>query len=97
MHVVAVDFTIKPEHIEQFRTRVRQQARDSLAFEPECHVFDVCIDPAVPDGVFLYEIYEDAAAFGAHLKTAHYAEFDAQIADWVADKQVRQLEKLKPQ
>ena len=46
MYVVVVEFTIKPGFAGRFRERLRQQARDSLELEPECHVFDVCIDPA---------------------------------------------------
>jgi hypothetical protein len=46
---VVVEFAIKPEFAGRFRERVQQQARDSLELESECHVFDVCIDPASDD------------------------------------------------
>ena len=39
MYVVTVEFTIKLELVKRFRERVLQQARDSLASEPDCHVF----------------------------------------------------------
>ena len=49
MYVVLVEFTLNPEYAQAFRQRVRQQAQDSLREESECHVFDVCIDPARDD------------------------------------------------
>jgi len=94
MHVVIVEFTIKPDFIDRFRVRVQQQAQDSLANEAECHVFDVCIDAAAPDAVLLYEVYTDAPAFQGHLETAHFKAFDAEVTDWIAQKTIRQFEKL---
>ena len=88
MYVVVVEFTIKPECVERFRERVRQQARDSLALESECHVFDVCIDPQRENFVLLYEVYSDRAAFNVHLESAHFLDFDKMVRDWVEVKQV---------
>ena len=36
----------------------------------------------------LYEIYDDAAAFAAHMRTSHFLSFDAASAALVADKTV---------
>ena len=38
--------------------------------------------------VFLYEIYDDRAAFDAHLASPHFRAFDAEVGPWVQDKQV---------
>lgn len=38
--------------------------------------------------MFLYEIYDDAAAFEAHKQTAHFAVFDRESAPLVAAKEV---------
>ncbi len=76
MFVVTVAFEAEPTHSAAFLARVRQQASDSLEGEPGCHRFDVCIDPERSERVFLYEIYTDAAAFRAHLGTAHFKAFD---------------------
>ena len=88
MYVVVVEFTIKPEFAARFRERVRQQARDSLELEPECHVFDVCIDPARDEFVLLYEVYSERGAFDAHLQSAHFIDFDNKVRDWVESWQV---------
>jgi quinol monooxygenase YgiN len=88
MYVVVVEFTIKPEFAGRFRERVQQQARDSLERESECHVFDVCIDPAQDEFVLLYEVYSERSAFDAHLESAHFIDFDNKVRDWVESKQV---------
>ncbi len=40
------------------------------------------------DRVFLYEVYDDAAAFDAHKRTPHFAAFDRDSVPFVAAKVV---------
>ena len=87
MYLVAVTFRIRPDRIDAFLPRVAQQARDSLE-EPGCRRFDVWQAPGEPARVFLYEIYDDRAAFDAHLASPHFRAFDAEVGPWVQDKQV---------
>ena len=94
MYVIAVVFVIREGHEAQFLARVKQQAEDSLAREDDCLQFDVCADPADPKRIFLYEIYRDEAAFQHHLETEHFKDFDAAVADWVADKTVEAWHRL---
>ena len=94
MYVVIVEFTLRPEHFDNFVTRVRQQAADSLEREAGCNVFDVCLDSARNHYLLLYEVYDDRAAFDAHLASSHFLDFDATVGDWVVDKQVNTLRRL---
>jgi autoinducer 2-degrading protein len=94
MYVVIVEFTIRAEFALRFRDRVQQQARDSLEREPECHVFDVCVDPQRVDFVLLYEVYSGRNAFEAHLASSHFIDFDETVGDWISDKQVADFERL---
>lgn len=94
MYVVIVEFTARDKHFENFLLRVRQQAKDSLELESGCRVFDVCIDPARDNFVFLYEVYSNREAFRAHLESAHFKDFDATVKDWIDDKKVSLLERL---
>jgi (4S)-4-hydroxy-5-phosphonooxypentane-2,3-dione isomerase len=41
-----------------------------------------------PDTVFLWEIYDDRAAFDAHLASRHFRDFDRATADMVRTKTV---------
>lgn len=88
---IAVIFTIKPEHVDDFRKRVSQQARDSVSKEEGCIQFDVLADESDPNKIFLYETYVDADALVTHRSTEHFADFTATITPWVADKQVIRL------
>lgn len=91
---IAVVFEIKNEHVDQFRERIIQQAKDSLEREPDCCQFDVLTDEKSPSTFFLYETYVDAAAFEAHKQTPHFADYDRTVADWVESKQIRRLKML---
>jgi quinol monooxygenase YgiN len=92
MFVVTVTFEAYPEQAAPFLARVRRQALDSLNNEEGCHRFDVCVDPQQPERVFLYEIYTDAAAFAAHMATAHFRAFDAEAGSMLRSKAVETWE-----
>lgn len=87
MYLVAVNFEIVPDKAGAFATRVAQQAVDSLE-EAGCQRFDVWRDPGDPARVFLFEIYDDRAAFDVHLASTHFKAFDAEVAGWIEDKKV---------
>lgn len=86
--VIAVDFKIKPGQMAAFRKLIDDNARASVRDEPGCSRFDVCANRKDADRVLLYEIYDDRAAFDAHLKTKHFAVFNDASASLVADKTV---------
>ncbi len=88
MYVVTVKFTLAAGAAEPFLALMHAQAKNSLELEPGCHQFDVCTDPGDAGIVFLYELYADEAAFQIHLASAHFKQFDADVADLVTDKQV---------
>ena len=88
MFVVTVTFEVTPEHAGAFREAVSEQARRSLEAEAHCQRFDVCSDRQDPARIFLYEIYDDEAAFQAHLETDHFKVFDMQVAPWTLTKMV---------
>lgn len=88
MYVIVVDFTIQPAHLAAFMPLMLGNASVSRETEPGCRRFDVCRDPAQPEHVFLYEIYDDRAAFEAHLAAAHFKAFDAAVKHMVAAKVV---------
>lgn len=89
MYVVCVTFKIKSESIDQFMPLMLDNAKASFEQEPECQQFDLCIDENDKSIVFLYEIYNDKAAFQDHLASPHFKEFDAAITNMIADKKVQ--------
>jgi (4S)-4-hydroxy-5-phosphonooxypentane-2,3-dione isomerase len=88
MYVVTVTFEVEPGHVEAFTAAMLTQARNSLEREDRCTCFDVCRDPDHPERIFLYEIYDDRAAFDDHLASDHFKSFDRTVAPWVRRKNV---------
>ena len=96
MYVVTVEFVAKAQYRGEFRQALLVNARASREREPGCRQFDVVEDPKDPAALFLYEVYDDAPAFEAHVASAHFREFDHQVRDWVASKTVRILNRIDP-
>jgi len=94
MYAVTVSFAIVPGRMAKFLPLIRENAKTSLTLEPGCARFDVCTDPAMPHTVFLFELYEDRAAFEEHLASAHFQSFDRAIAAMVAEKTVQCFERV---
>ncbi len=95
MFAIAATFEIKADDMERFLPLMLENARTSMADERGCQQFDVCTDPGAPGIVFLYEIYDDRAAFEAHLDSPHYASFDQASAPMVLSKHVDCYEKVQ--
>jgi quinol monooxygenase YgiN len=93
MYVVIVEFKLRADRAGEFIALIRENARTSVQTEQGCRQFDVCLDPKDPAYVFLYELYDDRAAFEAHLATGHFKTFDQNSAPMVLDKKVRLLER----
>ena len=89
MYVVCVTFKIKNENIDQFMPLMLDNANASFEQEPECLQFDVCVDENDQSIVFLYELYNNEAAFKDHLVSPHFKEFDTAVADMIAEKKVQ--------
>lgn len=87
-YVVMVEFQLRPGESERFRKLIAENARASVRDEPGCRQFDVVIAQGTSDRVFLYEIYDDAAAFEEHKRTPHFAVFDRDSAALVKTKVV---------
>ena len=91
MYVVTVTFRLHPKSMAAFMPLMLQNAQTSRLQESGCRQFDVCRDG---EGVFLYEVYDDRAAFDAHLESTHFKDFDRAVADMIASKEVRLFEEV---
>lgn len=97
MYVIAVNFEIEQARLDEFLPLMKANAAASVRDESGCRQFDVCQDPEAPHHIFLYEVYDDRAAFEAHLGSAHFKAFDAATADMLVAKKVRALTRLSLQ
>ena len=88
-YAVTVEFDVKPQAIDAFLRLITENARVSVRDEPGCRQFDVVRPRNAASKVFLYEVYDDEAAFAAHMRTAHFAAFDRDSALLVVSKNVQ--------
>jgi quinol monooxygenase YgiN len=96
MYTIVVEFRVDPQNRKPFRQAVHRQAANSLELEPQCRCFDVSEDSQDPSLFFLYELYDDEAAFRHHLKSNHFKAFDETVAGWVESKRVKTLTRTWP-
>ena len=85
MYVVAVRFELTPAGAETFKNAVLINAAASEMTEPGCRQFDACFNE---DGshCFLYEVYDNEAAFDAHKVSTHFLKFRETIEGTVKDR-----------
>jgi autoinducer 2-degrading protein len=87
-YVVIVEFDIAPGQFAAFMPLMTVNAEASRRDEKGCRRFDVCVPREHKDRVFLYEIYDDEAAFEAHLQSSHFKEFAAATKDMVVGRKI---------
>ena len=87
-----VEFDLKPGRVEAFLEAARLDAEGSVGREPGCRRFDILRDPALPDRVYFYEVYDDEAAFERHREMAHFKTYFASTEPMVQAKRVTRLQ-----
>ncbi|SFQ09081.1 Quinol monooxygenase YgiN [Mesorhizobium sp. NFR06] len=75
--VVIPEFHVRPQIRTAFLNAALDDARHSLADEAGCRRFDVVCPEDAEDTVLFYEVYDNRAAFDAHLQTPHLKRFQA--------------------
>jgi (4S)-4-hydroxy-5-phosphonooxypentane-2,3-dione isomerase len=88
MLVVVVFFEAKPAHVSDLGVALVAHARRTLEEETGCRQFDVSQDALDPMSYFLYELYDNEAAFKAHCASAHFADTEQRCLPWIAHKKV---------
>ena len=82
MYVIIASMQIKEGHKEGFIQALLEDAKASVNNEPGCSRFDVIQDAGDVNRVWLYEVYQDEAAFQAHLQTPHLKKLQDTVKDW---------------
>jgi len=90
-YAITVEFEVDPAAEASFMAHLHENAAESVRTEPGCLRFDVLTALQAGDSraIFLYEIYEDRAAFETHLQAGHFKHFDQVTRDMVRSKTVR--------
>lgn len=82
MYTLFASVQVRPDKRDEFLIGIKANAEASVRDEPGCLRFDVMEDAKRQDRFYYYEIYTDAAAFDAHKKSPHFAQWRL-IADVV--------------
>lgn len=91
LYVNAVDIDVVPGKIEDYLVAIKEVGAASIKSEPGCSEFDITVSQKDPNHLFIFEVYENAAAFDAHLKSDHYKKYAATAKDVVAKREVHSL------
>jgi autoinducer 2-degrading protein len=86
-----VQFDLKPGVRAAFLEEARRDAAGSVGLEPGCRRFDILLDPALPDRVCFYEVYDDEAAFMAHREMPHFKHYLSATDALIAAKSATRL------
>ena len=85
MYAVFVTINVIPEHLSAFLAATEDNHRNTRS-EPGNLRFDVLQDTSNPNICYLYEVYQDTAAFAAHQQTEHYFRWRETVEPWMASK-----------
>ncbi|HEX8912746.1 MAG TPA: putative quinol monooxygenase [Humisphaera sp.] len=84
MYIVTVTVHVKPENVEQFKTAILDNARNTRK-EPGNIRFDVVQGQDDPTKFILYEVYHRKEDFAAHQQTAHFFRWRDTVASFMAE------------
>lgn len=95
MIVIMVELIVDPDHTEEFRGRVIEHAKNSLA-EPGCVRFDVAEDSEQAGRFVIWENYVDFEAVDAHRAQPYLAEFRESVDPITQHRAFSLLEMITP-
>jgi len=88
LYVNAVDLDIVPAEFDKFIEQIKENGAAAVK-EPGCREFNILVSAKNPHHVFLFEVYDSAAALDAHRATDHFKKYQAATANMVAKREVR--------
>jgi (4S)-4-hydroxy-5-phosphonooxypentane-2,3-dione isomerase len=89
-YVNAVDLDIVPAERDNYLAAITENGI-AAAKEPGCRRFDILNLASDPNHFFLYEVYENEAAFQAHRASEHFQKYAATTAKMVAKRESRPM------
>lgn len=89
-YINAVDIDVVAGQIDAYLAALKENGAASV-HEPGCHEFNITVSPKDPNHVFIFEVYDNAAAFEAHRATDHFKKYAATTKEMVAKRDARAL------
>jgi len=90
LYVNAVDIDVAPGEIDQFLAAVEEDAATAVKQEG-FRTFNITVSKTDPNHVFIFEVYDNAAALEAHRATDHFKRFVAATKDMVVKREPKPL------
>ena len=90
LYINAVDLDIAPGQIDQFMAALKVNGAAAVK-EQGCREFDITVSQKDPNHVFIFEVYDNAAALESHRATDHFKSYAAATKDMVAKRDVRAM------
>ena len=90
LYISAVEYDIVPGQIDNFLAALKENGAASVK-EPGCRELDITVSQKDPNHVFIFEVYENAAAAEAHTVTEHFKKYKAITKDMVAKREAKLL------
>jgi quinol monooxygenase YgiN len=87
-YINAVDIDVVPGQVDAYLAALKENGAAAV-HEPGCHEFNITVSPKDPNHVFIFEVYENTAAFEAHRATDHFKTYAATTKDMVAKRDAR--------
>jgi quinol monooxygenase YgiN len=84
----AVEYDVVPGQIDNFLAALKENAVASVK-EPGCRELDIAVSQKDPNHVFIFEVYNDAAAADAHTTTDHFKKYKAATAGLTTKREAK--------
>ena len=84
----AVEYDVVPGQIDKFLAALKENAEASVK-EPGCRELNIAVSQKDPNHVFIYEVYNDAAAAEAHTATDHFKKYKAATAGMTTKREAK--------
>jgi len=94
-YVIIAEVTVPAERLDEFLTHSLDDARNSVATEPGCRQFDLNVSADGSPTVVFYEVYDDRAAFEAHLQTPHFFRWRDATQGWITSSRISHLHRQR--
>jgi 4-carboxymuconolactone decarboxylase len=88
------EIEIVPEHLEEYKSILKEEAAASLAKEPGVIAIFPMFQKEQPAQVRIVEIYANKAAYQAHLQTPHFQKYKTTTSKMVKDLKLVDMESL---
>jgi autoinducer 2-degrading protein len=90
LYINAVDLDIVPAERDNYLAAIKENSLAAIK-EPGCRQFDILVLADDPNHLFLFEVYDDEAAFKVHRASEHFKKYASLTASMVAKRVTRPM------